>query len=70
LSPQELDAQLGADRYRLARSTDELAPGVGEARLGREFYPALWLLFGLILALEQVLANRFYRPATELQTAG
>ena len=61
LGPQELDAFLGAGRYRLARSPEELAPGVGEARLGREFFPFLWLVFGLILALELVLANRFYR---------
>ena len=63
LEPQQLDAILGADRYQLARSTEDLVLGVGEARLGREFYPVLLSLVALVLALETLLANRFYRPA-------
>jgi len=35
--------------------------GVGEARMGREFYPFLLPLLALILGLEHLLANRFYR---------
>jgi hypothetical protein len=57
----ELDAVLGADRYQFARSTDEIVVGVGQARLGREFYPFLVPLVALLLAVEYVLANRFYR---------
>jgi hypothetical protein len=58
----DLDQMLGAERYQLARTTDEIQRGVGEARLGREFYPLLIVLAAIILALEQILASRFYRP--------
>ncbi len=57
----ELDEMLGADRYHFARNTDEIVVGVGQARLGREFYPFLVTLVALMLAVEHVLANRFYR---------
>ena len=57
----ELDELLGRERYQFARNTDEIVVGVGEARLGREFYSFLVPLVALILALEHVLANRFYR---------
>lgn len=56
-----LDELLGAERYHYARSQDEIVLGVGEARLGREFYPFLLLLLALVLGLEHLLANRFYR---------
>jgi hypothetical protein len=60
--PREtLDDMLGNGRYQFARSTDEIVVGVGEARLGREFYSFLIPLVALILALEHVLSNRFYR---------
>jgi hypothetical protein len=62
LPRDELDEILGPDRYHFARSKDEIVLGVGEARMGREFYPFLILVAGLVLALEHVLANRFYRP--------
>jgi hypothetical protein len=58
----ELDEILGPDRFHFARNTDEIVVGVGQARLGREFYPLLVTLVALMLAVEHVLANRFYRP--------
>ncbi|MCU0978970.1 MAG: BatA domain-containing protein [Pirellulaceae bacterium] len=61
LDREALDQLLGADRYHYARSRDEIVLGVGEARLGREFYPFLLPLLALILGLEHLLANRFYR---------
>lgn len=61
LTPRDLDPILGAGRYHFARNTDEIVIGVGEARVGREFYPALIGLVALVLALEHLLANRFYR---------
>lgn len=61
LDPAALDELLGAGRYHYARNRDEIVLGVGEARLGREFYPFLLPLLALILALEHLLANRFYR---------
>ena len=63
LARDELDRILGPDRYHYARSEDEIVLGVGEARMGREFYPLLMLLAAGVLALEHILANRFYRRA-------
>lgn len=56
-----LDDLLGDGRYHFARNQDEIVLGVGEARLGREFYPFLLPLLALLLGLEHLLANRFYR---------
>ncbi len=61
LPRSELDGILGPERYHYARSEDEIVLGVGEARLGREFYPFLIILVAVVLALEHLLANRFYR---------
>jgi len=61
LDPAALDDLLGAGRYQYARNQDDIVLGVGEARLGREFYPFLLPLLALILGLEHLLANRFYR---------
>jgi hypothetical protein len=56
-----LDALLGEGRYRYARDRDEIELEVGEARVGREFYPFLLLALVLVLGVEHALANRFYR---------
>ncbi len=61
LNRDELDELLRPDRYHFARSQDEIVLGVGEARLGREFYPFLLPLVALLLGLEHLLSNRFYR---------
>jgi hypothetical protein len=61
LPRSELDGILGPDRYHYARSEDEIVLGVGEARLGLEFYPFLIALVACVLAMEHLLANRFYR---------
>jgi hypothetical protein len=34
---------------------------VGEARIGREFYPYLLVLLAVVLGLEHVFSNRFYK---------
>jgi hypothetical protein len=56
-----LDEILGVGRYQFARSKDEIVLGVGEARMGREFFPLLIVLVALVLGLEHLLASRFYR---------
>lgn len=61
LEPAALDDLLGGGRYRYARDQDDIVLGVGEARMGREFYSFLLPLLALILGLEHLLANRFYR---------
>jgi len=58
----DLDQRLGADRYRFAATRDEIDRDVGEARRGREFFPLLMIGLAVILGLEQLLANRFYKP--------
>ena len=60
VSPEQLDKILGPDRYRLAHNRQEIDRGVGEARVGREFYPYLMVLLVCVLGVEHLLANRFY----------
>jgi hypothetical protein len=57
-------AALGKDRVRLARSLEEIEVRIGQGRVGRELFPALMLALALVLGVEQLLSNRFYRPAT------
>jgi hypothetical protein len=57
----DLDALLGSQSYQLARSREDIVREVGETRVGREFYPYLMVILVLVLGLEQLLANRFYR---------
>jgi hypothetical protein len=56
----ELIKALGEERTRVARTRDEIELRVGVGRLGRELFPALILAVALVLAAEQLLANRFY----------
>jgi hypothetical protein len=64
LERDKLDDLLGKDRYQLARTEEEITLE-SEARAGREFFS--WLMVGLavILGMEHVLANRFYKPERE-----
>jgi hypothetical protein len=61
LAPERLDELLGKDRYQLARDREEIDRAVGNDRIGSEFYPLLASLVALVLGLEHVLANRFYK---------
>jgi hypothetical protein len=61
IAESDLDDRLGSQTYQLARSREEIVREVGETRVGREFYPYLMVLLVLLLGLEQLLANRFYR---------
>ena len=51
---------LGNERTRVATNRDEIALRVGIGRVGRELFPILILAVALAMALEQLLANRFY----------
>ncbi len=64
LSRVQLDELLGKDRYQLARNKDEIVLEVGQARVGREFYPYLMVLLVIVVGLEHLFANRFYRQPT------
>lgn len=59
--PAELDGYFGEERYQLARNRDEIVRDVEQTRGGREFYPFLVAVLALVLVLEHLLANRFYR---------
>ncbi|HUG70184.1 MAG TPA: BatA domain-containing protein [Pirellulaceae bacterium] len=63
LSREELDSRLGPGRYQLARDRNEIEVEVGEARVGREFYSHLLVLLIVVLGLEQLMANRFYKKS-------
>ncbi len=58
----EVAAILGKGRFQVARQRDELQRQQGTTRLGQEFYPILALLMSLLLALELIMSNRFYKP--------
>lgn len=62
LEPDALRARFAPHDVQLARSQSELVRGVHAHRVGRELYPWLIGLVALALAVEHVLANRFYRP--------
>lgn len=61
LSPDELDAMLGKNRFHFARNRDEIRRVVGTDRVGSEFYPLLVGALVIAFALEQLLTSRFYR---------
>jgi hypothetical protein len=60
LSAEQLDERLGSGRYRLARNEQEIVREIDQARIGREFYPLLICMLVVVLAMEHLLANRFY----------
>lgn len=60
----QLDQLLGPDRYQFASNRREINRGQGEARVGREFFSLLILAAVLFLAMEYLLANRFYQSRT------
>jgi hypothetical protein len=60
-APDRLNEVLGSGRFRLAKNRDEITRDVGEARIGREFYPYLLVLLAVVLGLEHLFSNRFYR---------
>jgi hypothetical protein len=58
--PAEIIESLGRDRTRIATTQQEIELRVGLGRVGRELFPALIIAVALVLAAEQLLANRFY----------
>jgi len=57
----ELDVVLGEGRYLLARDRDEIEFQQGTSRRGQEFFPLLMLSALIVMAVEHLLANRFYK---------
>ncbi len=63
LEKADLDRLIGEKKYELADTPSELKGIVDKIRIGRELFPWLMLLILVIVALEGILANRFYREA-------
>ena len=57
----ELDIVLGEGRYLLARDRNEIEFQQGTSRRGQEFFPLLMLSALIVMAVEHLLANRFYK---------
>ncbi len=71
IAGDEIVKALGDKRTRVARTRKDIEVRVGLARIGRELFPWLILAVALVLAAEQLLANRFYRSAgNENRSAG
>jgi hypothetical protein len=63
LEPEKFDELLGKGRYKLARNQQQIDRAVGADRIGSEFYPLFVTLMAVVLGIEHVLANRFYRKS-------
>ncbi|MEX2111773.1 MAG: BatA domain-containing protein [Pirellulales bacterium] len=57
----ELKAVFGPTAFRVARGRDEIDRSISAGRVGQELYPYLIVLLVVVLALEQVISNRFYQ---------
>ncbi|WP_165223720.1 BatA domain-containing protein [Aquisphaera insulae] len=69
LETADLDAIFGKDGYVLAQDDKALRDAVDTARVGRELFPWLMMLILIIVTLETVLANTFYKEAQRPDTA-
>jgi hypothetical protein len=61
ISDKELAEQLAPVKFRLARTRQQLDRDVSQGRVGRELFPPLVLLIAVLIGLEMVMANRFYK---------
>ncbi len=53
----------GPYKFRVARTKEQIDRDVSMGRVGRELFPPLILAVAVCLALESLMANRFYRSA-------
>jgi hypothetical protein len=60
IEEKQLTELFGPFTFRLARTADQIDRNVSLGRVGRELYPTLILIVVTVLALEYVVANRFY----------
>ena len=61
LSDQELAALFGPLKFQLAHTREQIDRDISTGRVGRELFPPLMLMVTLVLALEMLVANRFYK---------
>lgn len=58
---EDLDLVLGQDRYQLAKDRSEIEVQQGTSRRGQDFFPLLMLMTLIVMSMEHLLANRFYK---------
>jgi hypothetical protein len=61
LDEKEMLALFGPFKPHVAHNLDQIDRSISMARVGRELYPPLILIVALALALEHLVANRFYK---------
>jgi hypothetical protein len=61
ITDEQLKELFGPLPCRVARSRDQIDRDVSMGRVGRELFPLLIALVAVVLGLEHVLANRFYK---------
>ncbi len=61
LPKEKLKELFGPFEYRLAQNLDQLDRQINTARVGRELFPLLILIVALLLGVEHVMANKFYK---------
>ena len=61
IAPEALAEVFGPHGYRVARTPQQLEVEQQKDRVGRELFPLLILLVAAALAIEHVVANKFYR---------
>lgn len=64
IEPEQLGQVFGDIDFRLARGRDEIEREVTTGRVGRELFGLVIVVVALLLAMEHLLANRFYRQGT------
>jgi hypothetical protein len=63
VAPERLKEVFGDLSFHLAKNKEEIDRNVSLDRVGRELFPLLIALVAVLLAIEHLLANRFYREA-------
>ncbi len=61
LEPRDLDAIFGKDGYALAEDATALQSLAEKVHVGTELFPWLMMLIMIIVTLENLLANTFYK---------
>ena len=61
LTDTELSAIFSPMKFQLARTREQIDRDISTGRVGRELFPPLILLVALVLALEMLVSNRFYK---------
>jgi hypothetical protein len=66
----DLDTVFGKDGYVFAEDADKLKDVEATERYGREIFPFLMFLILIVVTIESILANTFYKEAPRAQPAG